>query len=366
MKMLAINAEERSFVHMRWQGGVTEQTKLVASHHEALEIIEMMLLDKKILPDFSQLGVIVHRVVHGGEKFYQPAVINDEVTQAIKSLTPLAPLHNPFNLEGIMVLREKAPRVKQVAIFDTAFHHTMPEVSYLYPLPDDFYRLKGVRRYGFHGISHSYLVKTASHFLDKPLDTLHIISLHLGNGASATAVKNGRSIDTSMGMTPLEGLVMGTRCGDVDPGILIYLEREYDLDSEEIDEILNAQSGLRGICGENDMREILKRIKKGDKKAKLAFDIFCNRIKKYIGAYVALLGRLDVLIFSGGIGAGSPDVREKVCEGLGLLGIQLDLDVNQRLNADIGCIDDGSKDVRVLTVVTDEELEMVEQAYAVQ
>jgi acetate kinase len=354
-------AEENSLIHLQWQDKVTDLTKRVSSHHEALEIAEKMLIDKKILRDFSILDVITHRVVHGGEKFYQPVIINDEVIIAIKSLIPLAPLHNPFNLEGITAMRKKAPKVRQIAIFDTAFHQTMPEDSYVYALPYDFYESKKIRRYGFHGISHSYLVKTASGFLDKSLDELHIISLHLGNGASATAIKNGRSVDTSMGMTPLEGLVMGTRSGDVDPGILMYLKREYDLDYKKIDNILNSQSGLKGICGENDMREILELIEKGNKKAKLAFDIFCNRIKKYIGAYTALLGRLDVLIFSGGIGAKSPEVREKVCEGLDHLGIKLDLDKNKAVNRETDCIDDGTETVRVLCIATDEELEMAKQ-----
>lgn len=355
-------AEQSSLVYMQWQGGVTEQTKRVASHHEALEIIEMVLLDKKILPDFSQLDVIVHRVVHGGEKFHQPVVVNDEVTQTIKSLISLAPLHNPFNLEGIMVLREKAPRVKQVAIFDTAFHQTMPEVSYLYALPYDLYRKKNVRRYGFHGISHSYLVKVAARFLSQNPNEVNAISLHLGNGASAAAVKNGRSVDTSMGMTPMEGLVMGTRSGDVDPGILVYLERECGLDGDQVDDILNTQSGLKGLCAENDMREILQRLEKGDEKARLAFEIFCYRLKKYIGAYVAVLGRVDVLIFSGGIGAHSPEVREEVCAGLAHLGISLDVAKNKATQRDVDRLDDGTQKVKVLCIVTDEELEMAKQA----
>ena len=359
-------AEKNSLVHMHWPAGMIDTKKMVSSHHEALELVERMLFDEGISSGFADLDIIVHRVVPGGEKFCQPVVINDEVIRAITSLIPLAPLHNPFNLEGIMVMGKKIPHVKQMAIFDTAFHQTMPEVGYLYALPDDFYGLKNIRRYGFHGISHSYLVQTASSFLAENPDTLHIISLHLGNGASATAVKNGRSVDTSMGMTPMEGLVMGTRSGDVDPGILTYLEREYGLSGEKMDEILNTQSGLKGLCGDNDMRDIVRRIEKGDKKAKLAFDIFCNRIKKYIGAYAAVLGRVDVLIFSGGIGTNSAEVREKVCEGLGYLGMQLDLKKNKIFDRKIGCIDDGSKNVRVLAIDTDEELEMARQAFAAQ
>jgi len=355
-------AEESSVVHLCWPGGAIEGEKAVSSHHQALEMLEQLLLDHEILADFSALDVIVHRVVHGGEKFHQPVVVNDEVIETIKALIPLAPLHNPFNLEGIMALREKAPRVEQVAIFDTAFHQTMPEVSYLYALPYDFYQTKNVRRYGFHGISHSYLVKAAARFLAKNPDEVNAISLHLGNGASAAAVKNGRSVDTSMGMTPMEGLVMGTRSGDVDPGILVYLERECGLDGDHLDDMLNTQSGLKGLCAENDMREIVQRLEKGDERARLAFEIFCYRLKKYIGAYAAVLGRVDVLIFSGGIGAYSPEVREKVCEGLDHLGISLDVAKNKAAQRDIDRLDDGTRKVKVLRIVTDEELEMVQQA----
>lgn len=354
-------AEESSVVHLQWQGEKIDFTKVISSHHEALEIVERMLLDNELLHDFSALDIIAHRVVHGGEEFHQPVAINDEVIKTIKSLIPLAPLHNPFNLEGIMSLRKKAPQVEQVAIFDTAFHQTMPETSFLYALPDDFYQSKNIRRYGFHGISHSYLVKSASRFLAQSLNGLNGISLHLGNGASAAAVKNGRSVDTSMGMTPMEGLVMGTRSGDIDPGVVTYLEREYGLNAAEIDDILNTQSGLKGLCGENDMREILKRIEKGDEKAELAFEIFCHRLKKYIGAYAAVIGRVDVLIFSGGIGARNPAVREKVCEGLAALGIKLDLNKNKAAKREIDCIDDGTTSVRVLCIATNEELEMAKQ-----
>ncbi|NIA19395.1 MAG: acetate/propionate family kinase [Xanthomonadaceae bacterium] len=355
-------AEGSSVVHLRWPGGSIECEKTVSSHRQALEMLEQLLLDHKILADFSALDVIAHRVVHGGEKFHQPVVVNNEVIETIKVLIPLAPLHNPFNLEGIMVLREKAPRVEQVAIFDTAFHQTMPEVSYLYALPYDLYRKKNVRRYGFHGISHSYLVKAASRFLAQNPGELNAISLHLGNGASAAAVKNGRSVDTSMGMTPMEGLVMGTRSGDVDPGILVYLERECGLDGDHIDDMLNTQSGLKGLCAENDMREIVQRLEKGDEKARIAFEVFCYRLKKYIGAYAAVLGRVDVLIFSGGIGAYSPEVREKVCEGLDHLGISLDVVKNKAVQRDIDRLDDGTQKVKVLRIVTDEELEMAQQA----
>lgn len=356
--------ESTSRLKLSWPGGEIEDDRRVASHHRALETIEELLVDRQILPDFSSLYAIAHRVVHGGEKFQRPVVIDDEVTAAIRALIPLAPLHNPYNLDGIEALREKAPRVRQVAVFDTAFHQAMPESSYLYPLPYDLYQSHGVRRYGFHGISHGYLVKTAAGFMGRPAGDLCIITLHLGNGASAAAVRNGKCVDTSMGLTPLEGLVMGTRGGDLDPGILLYLERECGLDGDRIDEILNRESGLKGICGENDVREILAKIAAGDERAELALEIFCRRIKKYIGAYTALLGRLDVLVFAGGIGFGSSYVRRQVCTGLEHLGLRLDPGANESCRAKINPVDDGRGSVRILAVETDEELEMARQVIA--
>jgi len=356
--------EEEASLHLRWPEGRIDLEPGIASHHEALEGLERELVKQNILPDFSSLGLIAHRVVHGGERFHQPVVVDNEVKAVIRSLEPLAPLHNPYNLEGITAMREKAPEVAQVAVFDTAFHQTMPETSYLYALPYELYQNNHVRRYGFHGISHGYLLKTAAGFLKKEPEEVNLISLHLGNGASAAAVRAGRCIDTSMGMTPMEGLVMGTRSGDLDPGILLYLERECGFSIADLDQLLNSRSGLLGVCGENDMREILTRLEQGDERAELACAIFCYRLKKYIGAYAAVLGRLDALVFCGGIGAKSAVIRERVCAGLDLLGIRLDPVRNRSVVGEVSGIDDNSGGVRVLAVETDEELEIARQGLA--
>jgi acetate kinase len=281
------------------------------NHKKALKLIEERLKRDKILEDFSSLDVVAHRVVHGGSLFTEPIVIDDRVIRGIEEMIPLAPLHNPANLEGIIAISNLAPNLKQIAFFDTAFHQTLPPLAYRYALPIEYYRDMGIRRYGFHGISHQYLLRESAKLLNKPIDRCNIITLHLGNGTSATAIKSGKSIDTSMGFTPLEGLIMGTRCGDIDAGVLLYLENR-----SELNWLLNYESGLKGICGTNDMRKIIKNMKSGDKNSKLAFDMFCNRVKKYIGSYIALIGEVDAIIFSGGIGENSKEVRDEVCRGL--------------------------------------------------
>ena len=368
-RVLAAGSVERigeleAGVHLSWSAGEVDTEEKISSHHEALETLERLLLEKGILPDFASLDVVGHRVVHGGERFSQPVVVDETVLKAIRELVPLAPLHNPYNLEGIQTLRKKAPDLVQVAVFDTAFHQAMPETGYRYALPEDLYRDHGVRRYGFHGISHAYLARTAAGFLGRDSGDLNLVSLHLGNGASAAAIKGGRCVDTSMGMTPMEGLVMGTRSGDVDPGVLFYLERECGFSPQDLDSLLNRQSGLKGLCGDNDMRTVLRRRQEGDPAATTAFAIFCYRLKKYIGAYSAILGRLDAVIFSGGIGARSPEVREEVCRELKHLGISLDREANQSVDSDIAVIDDGRGPVRILSLVTDEEVEIARQAFS--
>ena len=258
----------------------------------------------------KELFGIGHRVVHGGENFHEPTLIDDRVITAIKKMIPLAPLHNPANLIGIQVALERRPDVPQVAVFDTAFHQSMPPRAFHYALPKEIYTEHHVRRYGFHGTSHHYVAKKAAEHLGIPLDTLNLITLHLGNGASATAVRKGESVDTSMGMTPMEGLVMGTRCGDIDPAIHFYLGRASGWTSEDLEKMLNQESGLKGICGVNDMREIIRRAGSGDEHAQLAIDIYCYRIKKYIGAYFAVLGKIDALVFTGGIGENAALIRK--------------------------------------------------------
>jgi len=281
---------------------IGEKSALFSNHHEALGSIDV---------DFLSLDAIGHRVVHGGEEFKESVLIDSKVIDSINKLSILAPLHNPANLEGIIVAKKKAPNIPHIAVFDTAFHSTMPKEAYIYALDYKMYEKHNIRRYGFHGTSHSFISKEAAKILNKNINELNLITLHLGNGASACAIKNGKSIDTSMGFTPLEGLVMGSRSGDIDPAIVLYMQRELGLSVDEVDYALNKESGLLGICGENDVRDILN---SKDEKAKLALEMMIRRIQKYIGAYMALLGRVDAVVFSGGIGENSVYVRERVLE----------------------------------------------------
>ena len=337
------------------------QNNPVSNHQNAIKVMTELLLQSGTLMGIDELAGIGHRVVHGGEAFQQPVRINKQVMNAIAALIPLAPLHNPANLMGIQVAMELAAEIPQAAIFDTAFHQSIPEHAYLYALPYDLYKQKKVRRYGFHGTSHRYVAGQAAAHLNKPLEDLNIISLHLGNGASAAAIRGGKSIDTSMGMTPLEGLVMGTRSGDLDPAILFYLNRENDLDMDALDTLLNKQSGLKGICGENDMRTISTAAEQGDSQAILALDLFCYRLKKYIGAYIAALGGVDCIVFTGGIGENSAIVRQLSCQGLQWLGINLDEQKNTYCKTSITEIHTTDSRVSLLVIATDEEYEIARQ-----
>jgi acetate kinase len=336
-------------------------TKPLANHREAFDLMENVNKHDQIIKDDAELLGIGHRVVHGGERFQEPALINAEVIATIRTLIPLAPLHNPSNLLGIEAAQERFPRVPQVAVFDTAFHQTLPPPAYHYALPHELYEKHHVRKYGFHGSSHAYVAKEASKHLGRPLSEVNLITLHLGNGASAAAVQGGRSIDTSLGMTPLEGLVMGTRCGDIDPSIPFYLMRQTGMKPEDVENLLNRESGLKGICGASDMREILERAAKGDERAELAIQMFCYRIKKYIGAYHAVLGRLDAVVFTGGIGENAVAIRQRVCEGLKHLGIGVDSAKNNAARGSISEIQKDGQSVRVLVVRTNEEREIALQ-----
>ncbi len=340
---------------------VLEETRVIGNHRDGLQVMGRLLRQSGALADIATLDGIGHRVVHGGEHFSAPVRIDNRVVAAIESLIPLAPLHNPANLVGIREAMAHAPGVPQVAVFDTAFHQRMAPRAYLYALPYDLYEKHHVRRYGFHGTSHQYVAHSAARYLNRPLNELNMITLHLGNGASATAIRRGIGIDTSMGLTPLEGLVMGTRCGDIDPAILFYLARETDMDIDELDALLNRRSGLRGICGDNDMRTIIGRAEKGDERARLALEIFCRRLKKYIGAYLALLGGADCIVFTGGIGEHAPLVRELACRGLGGLGVVLDAEKNRRGGEGIFSIGRSDVGTRLLVVPTDEEREIARQ-----
>jgi len=307
-----------------------EAEESVENHRRALRVLERLFCRLGIMESLEELDGVGHRVVHGGEIFSAPVLIDAGVREAIRRLIPLAPLHNPACLEGIESFASLLPEIPQVAVFDTAFHQSMPPAAYRYAVPEEWYGKYRVRRYGFHGSSHRYASGELARLTGRPLSRLRCITLHLGNGASACAVRGGKSVETSMGMTPLEGLVMGTRSGDIDPAVLFYMHKYGNRSPEELDRELNADSGLKGLCGSNDMREILSGMEEGDERARLAFDVFIHRLVKYVGAYAALLGRLDALAFTGGIGEHSPEVRGALCRRLEILGIVLDDEANGR------------------------------------
>jgi acetate kinase len=336
-------------------------SKRLADHREGFDFMAYANRENRIIQDDSELFGIGHRVVHGGELFREPTLVDDQVVAAIRSLVPLAPLHNPSNLLGIETARTRFPRVPQVAVFDTAFHQTLPSHAFHYAVPYDWYARHHVRRYGFHGTSHFYVSREAARFLGKAPESTNLITLHLGNGASAAAIQGGLSIDTSMGLTPLEGLVMGTRCGDIDPALHFFIMREARMSADELEKSLNSQSGLKGICGMNDMREIQEQAGLGTERAMLALDMFCYRIKKYIGAYRAVIGRLDAVVFTGGIGENSVTVRSRVCSGLEHMGISVDEGRNAVASGNIAEIQTDGAPVKVLVVRTDEEGEIARQ-----
>jgi acetate kinase len=290
---------------------IGEKGSKIKNHYEGLKII---------LGKISRVDAIGHRVVHGGELFKKPVLINNAVIRKIRESSCLAPLHNPANLAGILACKKLLPGIiKQVAIFDTAFHQTLPDYAYIYGLPYEYYKRFGIRKYGFHGTSHEYVAKEAARILKKPLNKLKIITCHLGNGCSITAISRGKSIDTSMGFTPLEGLVMGTRCGDIDPALVTHIIRKVNLNISQIENILNKKSGLKGISGiSNDMRILEQKAKSGDKHASLALDIFVYRVKKYIGAYTAIMNGADAIVFTAGIGENRQDIRKRICPGINL------------------------------------------------
>ena len=336
----------------------------ISDHRQGFAWIATALSETGAISQPEELFGVGHRVVHGGEAFQAPALIDAQVIDQIRNQVPLAPLHNPANLVGIEVAMAGMSEVPHVAVFDTAFHHSMPPHAYLYALPFDLYEEHHVRRYGFHGTSHAFVAKQAAAYLGKSIDSLNLVVLHLGNGASAAAVSKGQSIDTSMGMTPLEGLVMGTRSGDIDPAIIFFLARETGLDNDALESLLNRDSGLKGICGANDMREILRRVTEGDERATLARDLYAYRIKKYIGAYCAAMGGVDAVVFTAGIGENAPEVRARACSDLAALGIEIDPARNEASGDGTREIQVEGGPVKVLVIPTDEELEIAEQTVA--
>ncbi|MBD3413438.1 MAG: acetate/propionate family kinase [Candidatus Aminicenantes bacterium] len=329
----------------------------ICNHEQGMTRIVNLLIDPEwgVIKDKAEIDAVGHRVVHGGESFQSSTIISDEVISAIEENIPLAPLHNPPNLTGIKVAQSLFPDAPQVAVFDTAFHQSIPEKAYLYAVPYELYQKHKVRRYGFHGTSHEYVAQEGARFLKRSLEDLNLITVHLGNGASMAAVKNGKCMDTTMGLTPLEGLVMGTRSGDIDPALPFFLAKNLDLSVDEIDDLLNKKSGLKGLCGINDMREIEQRAASGDLKARMALDVYALRIKKYIGAYYAELGRLDAVIFTAGIGENSPQVRGMCCEGLEELGMRLDEKKNKVQTDETREIHTPDSRVNILVVPTNEE-----------
>ncbi|MFH8473239.1 acetate kinase [Streptomyces sp. NPDC018000] len=360
-----IGEETSRLVHTRLVGGGLTRERIgpVADHEAALKAAAEELAADGLGLDSPALAAIGHRVVHGGLRFTEPVVIDDEVLEEIERLVPVAPLHNPANIVGIRTAQALRPDLPQVAVFDTAFHTTMPEYAARYAIDVETADAHRIRRYGFHGTSHAYVSRKAAELLGRTPEEVNVIVLHLGNGASASAVAGGRCVETSMGLTPLEGLVMGTRSGDIDPAVTFHLERA-GMSTDEIDVLLNKKSGLVGLCGDNDMREIRRRIDEGDERAALAFDIYVHRLKKYIGAYSAVLGRVDAVVFTAGVGENSAPVREAAITGLEGLGLAVDAELNAVPSGAPRLISPDCARVAVAVVPTDEELEIAVQTFA--
>ncbi len=326
--------------------------------------VQLLVGPGRPVADPGAIAAVGHRIVHGGEEFHQPTLISDEVLAAIEKNIPLAPLHNPANLDGVRIARELFAEVPQVAVFDTAFHQTIPPEAYHYALPAHLYRQWRVRRYGFHGTSHKFVAGECARAMQRPLEELNLITLHLGNGCSMTAIEKGRSVDTSLGLTPLEGLVMGSRSGDVDPAMHAFLARNCGMDIESIDHLLNNESGLKGLCGMNDMRDIHAAIAAGDTWAELALAVQTYRNRKYIGAYLAVLGRVDAVVFTAGIGENDPVVRARTLAGLEPLGIAIDTERNHCRSAGPRRISSDDSRVAVWVVPTNEELAIAREVRA--
>ncbi|MEU3919452.1 acetate kinase [Streptomyces sp. NPDC029004] len=361
-----IGEETSRLVHTPLGGGAEkrERSGPIADHDTALKALADELAQDGLGLDSPELAAIGHRVVHGGLRFTAPTVITDEVMAEIERLVPLAPLHNPANITGIRTAQALRPDLPQVAVFDTAFHTTMPESAARYAIDVETADAHKIRRYGFHGTSHAYVSRRTAALLGKDPSEVNVIVLHLGNGASASAVAGGRCVDTSMGLTPLEGLVMGTRSGDIDPAVTFHLKRVAGMSDDDIDELLNKRSGLVGLCGDNDMREIRRRIEEGDEPARLAFDIYIHRLKKYIGAYYAVLGRVDAIAFTAGVGENAAPVRQAAVAGLEELGLVLDAELNAARSDEARIISAPYARVAVAVVPTDEELEIARQTFA--
>ncbi|SHF36177.1 MULTISPECIES: acetate/propionate family kinase [Caloramator] len=332
--------------------------KPMKDHKDAIKVVLDALLDENygVIKDMNEISAVGHRVVHGGEKYSGSVLITEDVMKVLEECTHLAPLHNPPNIIGINACKDLMPQTPMVAVFDTAFHQTMPKHAYMYALPYELYEKHGIRRYGFHGTSHKYVSKVAAEQVGKDIKDLKIITCHLGNGASVAAIDGGKSVDTSMGFTPLEGLAMGTRCGDIDPAIVTFLQKEENLSYEEVNNIMNKKSGVLGISGvSSDFRDIENAAFDGNERAQLALDVFHYKVKKYIGAYTAAMGGLDVLVFTAGLGENSPETRFEVCKNMEYLGIKVDAEKN-KVRGKIQEISTEDSRVKVFVIPTNEEL----------
>ena len=350
---------EQSFLkHSKIGGNTVVIEKDLYNHKLAIKEVIKALTDDKIgvIKDMKEISAVGHRVVHGGERFYESVVIDDDVKKAIEECSELAPLHNPSNIVGIEACKQIMPDVPMVAVFDTAFHQTMPKHAYIYALPYEIYEKYGLRRYGFHGTSHKYVSERAAQMLNKPIEELKVISCHLGNGASICAVKHGKSIETSMGFTPLQGLCMGTRSGTIDPAVISFLMEKEKMTVKDISDFLNKKSGVLGVSGvSSDFRDIQEAAESGNERAKLALDIFCYRVKRFIGDYIAIMNGVDAVVFTAGIGENNDYVRREILADMGFLGIKIDQEKNKIRGEEVDISTEDAK-VRTLIIPTNEEL----------
>lgn len=349
-----------AFVKVKLPSGEKKQIMHdIPEHTEGVKFIFSLLTDPEIgvIKSLDEINAVGHRMVHGGEKFAKSVVITPEVIEAFKACSDLAPLHNPANLKGVDAVSELMPGLPQVGVFDTAFHQTMPPKAYLYAVPYELYEKYGVRRYGFHGTSHRYVSARALEFLGMKAEGTKVVTAHIGNGGSLAAVVDGKCVDTSMGLTPLEGVMMGTRSGDIDAGAVTFIQKKLGLDADGVSNLLNKQSGIAGLTGlSSDMRDIENAAKSGNERAIIAEDSYFYRVKKYIGAYAAAMGGIDVLVFTAGVGENQTSMREAACEGLEFMGVKLDKEVNARTRGEEAVISTPDSRVKVVVIPTDEEL----------
>ncbi|MBS7373143.1 MAG: acetate kinase [Muribaculaceae bacterium] len=357
-----------AFIKFKYEGKKIQQDLDISDHVGAIKSILDNLTGKQYgcIRDFNEIDAVGHRVVHGGEKFNKSVLIDDDVIAKVKECYSIAPLHNPVNMAGIEAINEVLPNVPQVAVFDTAFHQTMPPKAYMYALPYKYYIIDHVRRYGFHGTSHRYVTQRVCEFLGVKPEGKKIITCHIGNGGSITAVKDGKSIDTTMGLTPTEGLMMGTRCGDVDPGALLFLMEKHNLNYRGMLDVVNKLSGVSGVTGISpDMREINAAAEEGDERAKLALDMYENRVIKYVGAFTAEMNGVDIIVFTGGVGEHQASIRANVCHSLAYMGVQVDEEVNQANNGEEQVISAENSSVKVVVIPTDEEYMIAKDTEAI-